>query len=168
MTIDIEGQPAARFVLGARSLSFITHVDPRMVAVAQKAIELTTQDFGFTEEQSRTMAQEAEKVREGFSHTMHSHHIIDCEPGWSAPGTSGAVDAVPWNGTAFVWDWNLIYPIAAAFKAASIQLNIPITWGGGSWGKLMTEYAGDDAAAMQAEHGIGGGFDGPHYELGRN
>lgn len=152
------------FALGARSLSFVSHVDPRMVAVAQAAIALSSQDFGFTAEQSRTLAEEQALMAQGVSHTLHSHHIIDCETGWAAPGHSGAVDAVPWSGSAFVWDWNLIYPIAAAFKAASIQLATPVTWGG-CWNKLLTEIPGDDAAAMQAAHA---GFDGPHFELGRN
>lgn len=163
------------YAFGAASLSRITHVDPRLVAVAKLAISISTQDFGFSAEQSRTVAEEAEEVAKGFSHTMHSHHLINQGPGTvtfektpSAVGFSGAVDAVPWNGTAFVWEWPRIYPIAAAFKAASIKLATPITWGGGSWGKLMTELAGDDAAAMEAAHLAGGGFDGPHFELGRN
>lgn len=158
------------YALGAKSLSFVSHVDPRMIAVAKLAIGLSTQDFGFTEEQSRTAAYEAQLVAAGKSHTMHSHHIIDCiAPGhWATPGFSGAVDAVPWNGTAFVWDWNLIYPIAAAFKAASVQLATPVTWGG-CWNKLLSEIEGDDAAAMQMAHTAAGGFaDGPHFELGRN
>lgn len=150
------------YILGARSLGFIAHVDPRMVAVAKLAITLTTQDFGFTAEQSRTPAQEAEEVRRGFSHTMHSHHLIG--PPYAAPGFSGAVDAVPWSGGKFVWDWNLIYPVAAAFKAASLHLATPITWGG-NWGKLMSEIPGSDAAAMRAARTS---WDGPHFELGRN
>jgi hypothetical protein len=126
---------------------------------------LSTQDFGFTEEQSRTLAEEQVKVREGFSHTLHSHHIIDCEPGWAAPGCSGALDAAPYvEGRGFVWEWPLIYPVAAAFKAASLQLGIDVTWGG-CWGRLMREIPGDDAAAMKAAQT---GFDGPHFELGRN
>ncbi len=162
------------FVLGQRSLSFVTHVDPRMVAVAQKAIELTTQDFGFTEEQSRTLAYEEQLVAEGRSQTLHSHHIIDCiAPGhWAEPGCSGAVDAVPWNGSAFVWDWPLIYPVAAAFLAASKELNIPITWGC-AWNDLMTELAGDGSAAaleaiMRANESAGHFCDGPHFEWNRN
>jgi hypothetical protein len=156
--------------LGPRSLGFVTHVDPRMVAVAKLACNLSAQDFGFTEEQSRTLAYERELVARGVSHTLHSHHIIDCiAPGhWAAPGCSGAVDAVPWNGSAFVWEWPRIYVIAAAFKAASLQLAIPVT-GGLCWGKLLSEIPGDDAAAMEAAHLAAGGFaDGPHFEYGRN
>ena len=150
------------YVLGARSLGFCSHVDPRMMAVAKLAISLSAQDFGFTQEQSRTLAQEAEDVRRGVSHTMHSHHLIG--PPYAAPGFSGAVDAVPWDGTAFKWDWALVYPIASAFKAASLKLATPITWGG-AWGRLMSEIPGDDATSMKAAQVS---WDGPHFELGRN
>lgn len=167
------------YALGTRSLSFCSHVDPRLMAVANLAISLSTQDFGFTAEQSRTIAEEAAEVAKGFSHTMHSHHLINdgslgWEPTQSAVGFSGAVDAVPWNGTAFVWDWNLIYPIAAAFKAASAQLATPITWGG-CWDRLLSDVPGDDAAAMKAatqdyaaRHAPHAFVDGPHIQLGRN
>jgi hypothetical protein len=162
--------------LSPHSLSFCTHVDPRLIAVAKLAISLSTQDFGFTAEQSRTVAEERALMMSGASHTMHSHHLINdgslgWEPTQSEIGFSGAVDAVPWNGSAFVWDWSLIYPIAAAFRDASIRLATPVTWGG-CWGKLLSEIPipnGDGAAAMQAAHLAAGGFaDGPHYELGRN
>lgn len=157
------------YTLGSRSLSFCTRVDPRLMAVVQLAITLTEQDFGFTAEQSRTVTEEAALLAKGFSHTMHSHHLInDGSLGWektpSAIGTSGAVDAVAWDGTKFVWEWPRQYVIAATFKAASIHLATPITWGG-CWGKLLTEISGDDAAAMKAAQN---GFDGPHFELGRN
>lgn len=162
------------FTLGAKSLANIAMVDPRLVAVAKLAITLTTQDFGFNVPQGRTLAEEEQEVHEGFSHTLHSHHLINDGKGsvaWEhtvpAVGFCGALDAVPWNGSAFVWEWPLIYPIAAAFKAASLQLATPITWGG-VWGKLMSEIAGDDAAAMHAAQQAAGGFDGPHYELGAN
>lgn len=156
------------YVLGTRSLSFCTRVDQRLMAVTHLAITLSEQDFGFTAEQSRTMVEEAAELAKGFSHTMHSHHLInDGSLVWertpSAIGTSGAIDAVAWDGKRFVWEWPRQYVIAAAFKAASIQLATPITWGG-CWSKLMTEIPGDDAAAMKA---VQNGFDGPHFELGR-
>lgn len=158
------------FTLGPRSMGFVTHVDPRMIQVAQKAIELTQQDFGFTAEQSRTLAEEEKLLQEGYSHTLHSHHIIDCiAPGyWAEPGHSGAIDAVAWTGTAFVWEWPRQYVIASAFLAASKALSIPITWGG-CWSLLMTEIPSDGSAlAMQEIQQKTGGFDGPHFELGKN
>jgi peptidoglycan L-alanyl-D-glutamate endopeptidase CwlK len=162
------------FVLGAGSLANIAKVDPRLVAVAKLAITLSTQDFGFSVPQWRTPAEEEREVAEHFSETLHSHHLVNDgagSTGWEhtqpAPGFCGALDAVPWDGAKFVWDWPLIYPIAAAFKAASLRLATPITWGG-CWGRLMSEIPGDDAAAMQAAQAAGRGFDGPHYELGGN
>lgn len=157
------------FVLGSKSLANIRLVDARLVAVAALAVRLTSQDFGFKVPQWRTSAQEAEEVREGFSHTMHSHHLLndgslDWEKMKPAVGFCGALDAVPWNGTAYVWQWPLIYPIAAAFKAAAAQLDTPITWGG-CWDRLMSEIDGDDSEAMRHAQT---GFDGPHFELGRN
>jgi peptidoglycan L-alanyl-D-glutamate endopeptidase CwlK len=170
------------YVLSAGSLGLITKVDQRLVKVAQLAITLTTQDFGFTEEQSRTLAEEAQKIAKGDSQTLRSHHLInDGSLTWektpSAIGYSGALDAVPWNGTAFVWEWPRIYQVAAAFRAASDQLNTPITWGG-VWDKLMSEYgstpaeiAAEELAYVARQKAAGNHrvlIDGPHYELGRN
>lgn len=157
------------YFLGKRSLGFCARVDPRMMAVAKLAISLSTQDFGFTEEQSRTVEEEAAKVRQGFSHTMHSHHLInDGSLGWektpSTIGFSGAIDAVPWEGSKFVWDWELIYPVVAAFKDASRRLLTPITWGG-CWGELLGDIPGSTPADMKAARTS---WDGPHFELGRN
>jgi hypothetical protein len=164
------------YILGESSLANIAKVDPRLAAVAKLAITLTTQDFGFTEPQWRTLAQEEEDVARHVSQTLHSHHLLNDGAGstaWEhtqpAVGFCGALDAVPWNGSAFVWEWPLIYPIAAAFKAASLQLNTPITWGGANWSVLLGDIPGDDAAAMEAAHNAApDGFDGPHYELGPN
>lgn len=158
------------FALGSRSLSFCTHVDPRLIAVAKAAVAVSTQDFGFTAEQSRTVAEEHALLLKGASHSMHSHHLINdgsltWEPLQSAEGYSGAVDAVPWDGSKFVWDVALCFPIAAAFKQASISLGFPVTWGG-CWGKLLTDIPGSSAAALQA--GAKGGWDFVHFELGRN
>ena len=164
------------YAFGARSLGFCTHVDPRMVDTAKLALSLSAQDFGFTEEQSRTLNYQRELVRKGVSQTLHSHHIIDCNgPGvWALPGHSGALDAVPWDGTKFVWDWEKVYEVAAAFKKASRQNGIPVTWGG-CWDRLLSEIPGDDAAAMKhasddyvRRHGGHAFIDGPHFEWNRN
>src|ERR1700722_4167215 len=172
------------YVLGAASLANIAKVDARLVAVAKLAITLTTQDFGFTEPQWRTVAEEAQKMSEGHSKTLHTHHLINdgkgstaWEPTPPAVDFCAALDAVPWDGSKFVWEWPLIYPIAAAFRQASITLGTPITWGG-VWDKLMTQYGGT-AAELEAEvqaytarQNAAGNhhvlLDGPHYELGRN
>ena len=159
------------YTLGARSLSFCSHVDPRLMAVANLAISISGQDFGFTQEQSRTLADEQALVARGVSHTLKSHHIIGTVG--AAPGYSGALDAVPWNGSAFVWEWPRIYVVAKAFQQASIQLKTPLTWGG-VWDRFMSEYndmqaASADYIARKRAAGNPNPFvDGPHFELGAN
>jgi peptidoglycan L-alanyl-D-glutamate endopeptidase CwlK len=162
------------YSLGPRSLSFCKHVDPKLIAVIQHALSISTQDAGFAAEQSRTQAEEDALVAKGLSHSRHSHHIVDCNPAWAAKGYSGAADLVPWNGKAFVWDFKLIFPLVSAMKQASIDLTIPITWGG-CWDKLLTEYKGSPEEEMKsyvARHIAAGNphpfTDGPHFELGRN
>lgn len=159
------------YTLGAKSLSFCKRVDPRLMAVANLAISISTQDFGFTAEQSRTLEQERKLLMSGVSHSLHSHHLINdgsvaWEPVKSQFGYSGAVDAVPWDGKKFVWDWDLIYPIAAAFKQASVHLSIPVTWGG-CW-KLLQDIPGDGPQFMRSAHTLAKGFDGPHFSLFQN
>ena len=114
------------YELSERSLGFCTKVDPRLMAVVKRAIEVTEQDFGFTEEQSRTVAEQEEKVAQKVSKTMHTHHLINDGKGSTAfektpseVGTCGAVDAVGYDGTKFVWEWPRQYVIASAFLAAS-------------------------------------------------
>lgn len=156
------------YLLGAKSLANLEGVDPRLVDVAKLAITLTKQDFGFAQPQVRTEAEQAALVAKGVSQTMQSRHLPQ------ANGMGGAVDAVPWTGQMFSWEWPLIYPIVAAFKAASLQLGIDVTWGG-CWDRLLSEIEGDDANAMlaaqrdyTARRGGKAFIDGPHYELGRN
>lgn len=170
------------YSLGARSLGFITRVDPRMVAVDKRAIAVSLVDFSHTAEQSRDLVEEHRLLLSGASHTMHSHHLLNegngnvaFEKTPAAVGFSAAVDAVAWINGAPHWDsWEPYYLIAAAFLQASRELNEPITWGG-VWGKLMTELAPASvidphaiAATLKAAHLKYGGFDAPHFELGRN
>ena len=162
------------YSLGARSLAFCKHVDPKLITAIQHALSISTQDAGLAAEQSRTQAEEDALVAKGVSHTHHSHHIIDCKPGWAAPGYSGAVDLVPWDGKKFVWDFKMIFPLVAAMKQASIDLSTPITWGG-VWDRLLTEYTKSPEEEMNAyiarQRAAGNAHpfvDGPHFELGRN
>lgn len=167
------------YALGQKSLSFCQHVDPRLIAVVQKALSYRVQDGGFACEQSRTLDQEKVLVAQGVSHTLHSHHIIDCMPGWAPPGFSSAVDLVPWNGSAFTWNWTMCYALASAMRRAAVESNIRITWGG-CWDKTLNEMGSAPEAPMsgvaiaaessayaarQADKGNPHAFlDGPHYQ----
>ena len=103
------------FTLGAKSLSKLDGVHPDLVAVVERAIELTEQDFTVLEG-LRDIDRQRELVRTGKSTTMNSRHL-----------TGHAVDIAPWP---ISWDWDYFYPIADAMKQAASELNISLEWGG--------------------------------------
>jgi len=104
-----------------------------LIGVVRRAAILSEVPFRVTEG-VRTKARQAELVAAGASKTMNSRHL-----------TGHAVDVVPMVGGKPRWDWPPFYQIAAAFKAASADLGVPIVWGG-DWRTFK---------------------DGPHFELDR-
>lgn len=108
-------------------------VHPDLIAVVYEAMENSPVAFTITEG-LRTPARQAALVKAGASRTLNSRHL-----------TGHAVDIAALVNGQVRWDWPLYPRIAAAFKAASERLGIPIVWGG-DWPKLR---------------------DGPHFELDR-
>lgn len=119
------------FKLGLRSKMRLRGVHPSLVAVVERAIQLSTVDFTVLEG-LRTRDRQRELVTAGASRTMRSRHI-----------TGHAVDLGAMVDGQVRWDWPLYYKIAGAMKTASLELNIPIDWGG-DWESFK---------------------DGPHYQL---
>ena len=106
------------FSLGLRSKARLVGVHPDLVAVVERAIKLTSVDFTVVEG-LRSVDRQRELVKVGASKTMHSRHIHGY-----------AVDLAPYIGGKVRWDWPPFHDIAAAMKAASKELDIPIEWGG--------------------------------------
>lgn len=121
------------FNLSRRSRGNLKGVHPDLVRVVERAIQLTEVDFMVTEG-LRTAARQRQLVAAGASRTLNSRHL-----------TGHAVDVAAVIGRDVRWDWPLYPKIAAAFKQASRELNVPIVWGG-DWPRLR---------------------DGPHFELDR-
>ena len=111
------------FRLSIRSRDRLKGVHPDLVAVVERAIQLTGVDFMITEG-LRTPARQAELVRAGASRTQNSRHL-----------TGHAVDVAALVAGQVRWDWPLYPRIAEAFRQASRELNTPITWGG-DWPRL--------------------------------
>lgn len=167
------------FTFGRRSLAFSQHVDPRLMAVAATALGMSTVvDFGMTEEQSRTVAEQRAKVAAGVSKTMASKHMIQPD------GFSKALDLVPWVDGRFQWgdqlwrvttaDGRILRPfleIAAVMAHAAQHLAVPIRWGG-VWDRKLNDLAPDPVAigleleAYKVRHAGADFLDGPHFELG--
>lgn len=111
------------FRLSVRSRDRLKGVHPDLVAVVERAIQLTGVDFMVTEG-LRTPTRQAELVRAGASRTQNSRHL-----------TGHAVDVAALVAGQVRWDWPLYPRIAEAFRQAARELNTPITWGG-DWPKL--------------------------------
>ncbi len=109
--------------LSQRSRDRMKGVHPDLVAVVERAIQITGIDFTITEG-LRTPARQKELVKAGASRTQNSRHL-----------TGHAVDIAAWVDGTVRWDWPLYPKIAAAFKQAASELNTPIIWGG-DWPRL--------------------------------
>lgn len=175
--VPAEPLPAGGFRFSARSLGFASEVEPKLVSVATLALSRCRVDFGITEDQSRSEAEQAEKVRRGVSKTMNSKHMVK-----KGAQFSTALDLVPWVGGAFTWGdsmWRVqiggetIYPfheIAAAMRAAAIEKGLDLIWGA-VWDRKLRELPADVAglrAAVEAykvRHPGPDFLDGPHFEI---
>ena len=117
--------------LSAKSNERLIGVHPDLVRVVHRALQLSPIDFGISEG-LRTMERQIQLKKAGASKTLNSRHL-----------SGHAVDVVAYIGSEVRWDWPLYEQIAAAFKQAAKELDVPITWGG-DWTTLK---------------------DGPHFEL---
>lgn len=106
------------FKLSHRSESNLQGVNPDLVKVVRRALQLSEVDFGVTEG-LRTLDRQKELVATGKSKTMNSRHL-----------TGHAVDVVAYPTPSGSWDWKWYEMIAKAFKIASQELGIDIEWGG--------------------------------------
>lgn len=145
---------------GERSKSLLVGVHPDLVAVAQRAIKITRQDFSVIEG-LRTPERQQHLVQIGASRTLNSRHI-----------DGKAIDVTPHP---LSWHWPLFYPIAESMRQAALELDIAVVWGG-CWDRTLlsipaaqsmhdasTEYV----ARFRATKGRPPFMDAPHFELSR-
>lgn len=103
------------YVLGSKSKKKLKGVHPDLVAVVERAIEISEQDFSVIEGM-RSVKRQKQLLASGKSTTMNSRHL-----------TGHAVDLAPYP---ISWDWKYFYPIADAMKQAAEELDVKIVWGG--------------------------------------
>lgn len=106
----------AKFILGDRSTKNLVGINADLVKVVKRALELSPVDFTVIEG-LRTKERQAELMKQGFTRTLNSRHII-----------GEAVDIVP-----LPVDWKNPKPfglVAEAMKKAADELGVRITWGG--------------------------------------
>ncbi len=147
------------FRLSQRSRNNLVGVRTDLVAVVERAIELTRVDFAVTEG-VRTTARQRELVAKGASHTMNSKHI-----------TGEAVDLVAFLGGRISWELNLYDDIAEAMREAAIEYNTSIRWGAAWNVPDITKWGDSMEAAMnfyvdeRRKQGRRPFIDAPHFEL---
>lgn len=106
------------FKLSQKSIDRLSGVHQDLVDVVKRAIEITEVDFAVLEG-VRSVARQEQLVKAGASQTMKSRHI-----------TGHAVDLGAYVNGSVRWDWPLYNKIALAMKAAAIELQVSIEWGG--------------------------------------
>ena len=147
------------YKLSKRSLAKLEGVNPKLVNVVKRAIELTKVDFGVTEG-LRSIERQKELVAAGKSQTMKSKHI-----------EGNAVDLVAYVGNDIAWELNLYDDIADAMKKAAQEQNVSIKWGAAWTVPDITEWDGSMVEAMNSyiderrSQGRRPFIDGPHFEL---
>jgi len=133
------------YQFSARSLNNLKGVNPKLVAVVKRALELTTQDFVVIEG-LRSQARQDELWAQGRT---KPGPIVTWTKDASTHGTGHAVDICP-----YPVDWNdhkKFDAIAEAMFAAAAELGVRLRWGA-DWdmdGKLRER----------------GESDSPHFEL---
>ena len=152
------------FNLSKRSKERLMGVHPDLIAVVERAIELTDVDFGVTCG-VRTIEEQEANVAAGRSQTMRSKHLPQED------GYSQAVDVVAYVGPDVSWELNLYDDICDAFKTAAEEVGCSIKWGAAwSEGDIRT-YPGTSEDAMMAYVDLRRSqdrrpfIDAPHFEM---
>ena len=147
------------FKLSKRSLERLKGVDPQLIVVVAKAIELTDIDFGIIEG-LRTLEKQKELVASGASKTLKSKHL-----------EGKAVDLAAYLGKRLSWEITLYDNIADAMKKAAKEKGVAIRWGAAWHIPNIVEYEGtmqdatNEYVDLRRSQGKRPFIDGPHFEL---
>lgn len=106
------------FYFSQRSLKNREGVHPDLVALSDKALLLSTIDFGISEG-LRSIKRQKILYDSGATWTLNSRHL-----------DGHAIDVFAWIDGEVRWDWPCYYEIYEAFRRASIALAIEFEWGG--------------------------------------
>lgn len=147
------------FTFSQKSLARLEGVNPKLVNVAKRAIQISKIDFGVTEG-LRSIETQRKYVQTGKSQTMSSKHL-----------TGDAVDVVAYIGSKISWELNLYDDIADAFAEAGRELGVSLRWGAAWNVSDITRWKGSMEDAMmyyideRRSQGRRPFIDGPHFEL---
>tara|TARA_S200002703_G_C3702482_1_gene215763 strand:- start:125 stop:580 length:456 start_codon:yes stop_codon:yes gene_type:complete len=145
--------------LSSRSLARLEGVKPELASVVQRAIKLSSIDFGVIEG-VRSEQRQAELVASGASQTMKSRHL-----------TGDAVDLLAYVAGRPCWELQVYDAVATAVREAALQSSTSIRWGAAWTVPDICDWYGSLEAAMASyidtrrKAGRRPFLDGPHFEL---
>ena len=147
------------YVYGQRSESNLAGLRHAIVIVARKALTLTEVDY-FVNDGMRTQAEQTYAYEHHASQTLGGPHLYGI-----------AIDVLAWVNGRINWgvppDDAYYHKIARAFQRASIELRIPVIWGG-VWDIRLSMLGTNLADEMRAYKRRNGGhafFDIGHFQL---
>lgn len=163
-TGDMPGNVDSGFAWGKTSLAHQEGVHPKLIEVANLALQFSTVDMSFFCG-VRTKAEQLDAIRRGTTKTTKSKHFVQ------ADGFGHAMDLVPIIGGLPKWDWEGCYRIAMAVDLAATHLGYAanITWGG-AWDRTLDSYGGSadeykkEVLGYQTRHPGPDFVDGPHFQ----
>lgn len=148
------------FKFSKRSLDKLSGVNPALVAVVHRAIELTKVDFAVVDG-LRTPEKQMEYFKKGVSQIAVGGTHVEGK----------AVDLMAYVGDRGSWELNLYDEIADAMKAAAIEKGVKIRWGGAWTVPDIRNWPGTMESAMNSyidsrrKIGQRPFIDAPHFEL---
>ncbi|MEQ5119516.1 M15 family peptidase [Morganella morganii] len=118
------------FVFGQRSKNNLTGVNPVLIKVLYRALEITPADFAVIQG-VRGREEQRKNVVKGVSQTMNSRHLEEC-PVDDGVCIGNAVDVLP-SAMKPGMDWNknahLFEPVLQAIKQAGDELGVKLRFG---------------------------------------
>lgn len=116
------------YQFGKRSLENLKGVNPLLVKVLNRALEIAPADFGVIQGK-RDIAEQRKNVAKGVSQTMNSRHLEEC-PIDDDVCYGNAVDILPSAiKPGMNWDLKYFMPILKAIKQAGDELGVPLRFG---------------------------------------
>lgn len=108
----------SKFTFSQRSKNNLIGVNPLLVKIAHRALEISTADFAVIEG-VRTLEKQKENVKKGVSKTLNSRHLtgdaIDILPSAIKPGME--------------WQPHFFEPVLMAFKQAADEDGVILRFG---------------------------------------
>jgi peptidoglycan L-alanyl-D-glutamate endopeptidase CwlK len=109
--------------LSNRSNAKLVGVHPKLIKLAQLALELSVYDFGITSG-VRTLDEQRALLATGATEILVSKHLVQ-DDGWGY-----AIDFAVYRDGKLTWDIKYYRKVIQAFVTAAIELGIQVEFGG--------------------------------------